>query len=82
MEHDINQSLLRYILRVLLRREFRTFLNDTSFIQAISYAYLKVDILDFVTVLWKNDENEIPRISLHHQFSRKYAEISQRNFGY
>ena len=65
MEHDINQSLLRYILRVLLRREFRTFLNDTSFIQAISYAYLKVDILDFVTVLWKNDENEIPRISLH-----------------
>ena len=51
MEHDINQSLLRYILRVLLRREFRTFLNDTSFIQAISYAYLKVDILDFVTVL-------------------------------
>ena len=51
MEHDINQSLLRYILRVLLRREFRTFLNDTSFIQAISYAYLKVDVLDFVTVL-------------------------------
>ena len=34
--------------------------------QAISYAYLKVDVLDFVTVLWKNNENEIHRISLHH----------------
>ena len=62
----INQSYLRYILRYNLGENSGHFLT-MSFIQTISYAYLisKVD-LDFLTVLWRKNENEIRRISLHH----------------
>ena len=62
----INQSYLRYILRYNLGEYSGHFLT-MSFIQTISYAYLisKVD-LDFLTVLWTKNENEIRRISLHH----------------
>ena len=61
-----NQSYLRYILRYNLGENAGHFLT-MSFIQTISYAYLisKVD-LDFLTVLWRKNENEIRRISVHH----------------
>ena len=62
----INESYLRYILRYNLRENSGHFLT-MSFIQTISYAYLNSKVeLDFLTVLWRKNENEIGRISLDH----------------